>query len=71
VGYLASFAIALIGAAFYFAEESGYVAILQPLTGLEHKYSKLLLITASVLVIGALAFVAGAVQRAGRRTMTP
>jgi Na+/proline symporter len=65
--YLASFAIALAGAALYFAEESGYLAILQPLTGLEHKYSKLLLITACILVSGALAFVAGAVQRAERR----
>lgn len=51
-----TFTVAIAGAALYFLDNAGHVALLQPLTGLEHKYSRLLLITVAVLVIGMVAF---------------
>lgn len=65
--YLASFAVAMVGSGLYFAEETGYLAILQPLTGVEHKYTKLLVISAGVLAFGMLAFALGALLRAQTR----
>ena len=50
---------ALAGAALYFVENAGYVALVEPLTGLEHKYSRLLAISAAVLAIGLGSFTAG------------
>lgn len=61
--YVSSFVVALLGSVLYFAEESGYVSILQPLAGIEHKYTKLLLISVAVLAMGSMAFIAGAMQR--------
>ncbi|MFW5969105.1 MAG: sodium:solute symporter family transporter [Halofilum sp. (in: g-proteobacteria)] len=54
-----AFMAAIAGAALYFLENAGHVAALTPLTGIEHKYSRLLLITVAVLVIGIGAFAAG------------
>ena len=51
--------VALGGAGLYFAENAGYLAVVEPLTGLEHKYSRLLAITAAVLAVGLGAFAAG------------
>jgi len=51
-----AFIAAIAGAALYFLENAGHVAVLTPLTGIEHKYSRLLLITITVLVIGLGAF---------------
>lgn len=48
--------VALGGAVLYFVENAGYIALIEPLTGLEHKYSRLLLISATVLVIGIGSF---------------
>lgn len=50
---------ALGGAVLYFVENAGYVAIIEPLTGLEHKYAHLLAITGTVLVVGIGSFAAG------------
>jgi len=50
--------VALGGAVLYFVENAGYVAVVEPLTGLEHKYSRLLLISATVLAIGIGSFAA-------------
>lgn len=50
---------ALGGAVIYFVENAGYVAIVEPLTGLEHKYARLLAITGAVLVVGICSFAAG------------
>lgn len=50
---------ALGGAATYFVENAGYIAVVEPLTGLEHKYTRLLAITGTVLVIGIGSFAAG------------
>ncbi|HSH43956.1 MAG TPA: hypothetical protein VK973_17670 [Arenicellales bacterium] len=52
-------AAAFAGAGLYFFENAGYYALIEPLTGLEHKYSRLLLISAVVLGIGFATFVAG------------
>ena len=57
--YLAAFAAAMLGAALYFLEAGGYTNLIGALAGLEHKYSKLLLICVAVLASGVLAFVAG------------
>jgi len=57
--YVASFALAMAGAALYFLEAGGHLSLLAPLTGLEHKYSKLLVICLTVLVGGFAAFAAG------------
>jgi len=62
VAVIAAFA----GAALYFLENAGYVTFVTPLTGLEHKYSRLLAITAAVLAIGLGAFAAGARPRPAR-----
>lgn len=50
--YLASFTLALVGAALYFTESSGYSALL----GDAHKYTKLLWISATVMVVGCALF---------------
>lgn len=57
--YVASFAVAMAGAALYFLEESGTVSLIAPLTGFEHKYTKLLVICVAVLAAGCLSFLAG------------
>lgn len=54
-----AFAAAMAGAALYMVEEGGYVSLIEPLTGIAHKYSKLLLITVAVLVVGCGAFALG------------
>ena len=51
-----AFAAAMAGAALYFLESNGYVSLLTQITGLEHKYSKLLVICIGVLAIGMGAF---------------
>ena len=57
--YGVAFAAALSGAALYMVEESGYLSLIQPLTGIEHKYTKLLVICVAVLAIGCGAFALG------------
>ncbi len=59
--YLGSFIIAIVGAALYFMESSGYSALL----GEAHKYTKLLWICLSVLASGCLLFWLG---DAGRKS---
>lgn len=54
--YVGSFALAVTGAALYFFESSGYSQFM----GEYHKYTKLLMISASVLVMGCLLFWFGA-----------
>ena len=58
--YLTAFAAAIAGAALYYAESGGHADIIAPLLGITVKYNKLLLISASVLVIGNGAFALGA-----------
>lgn len=68
---LVTVAAALGGAVLYFVENAGYIAVLEPLTGLEHKYSRLLLITVLVLVIGMGSFAAALRPRAGGSMAAP
>lgn len=64
--YLISFSLALGGAMLYFLESSGYSLLL----GDAHKYTKLLWISASVLLGGCLAFwVGGSIASAKRRSV--
>jgi hypothetical protein len=61
--YLVSFLLAVTGAVLYFTESSGYTTWFNMLFGLEHKYSKLLLISVIVLIGGSLAFAIGSMMR--------
>ncbi|NVK17556.1 MAG: sodium:proline symporter [Methylocystaceae bacterium] len=57
--YLVSFFAALAGAALYMMETGGYLSVMTPLLGLEHKYAKLLVICVSVLGVGMGSFALG------------
>lgn len=57
--YGAAFAAATLGAALYFLEDTGYIDWIGALTGLEHSYPKLLLVTVSVLAVGFASFTVG------------
>ena len=67
--YLIAFAVALGGAGLYFAEDAGYVAIMEPLVGLSHKYSKLLAICGAVMALGCAAFAIGIAAGPRRRAL--
>ncbi len=54
--YVFSLALALTGAVLYFTESSGYTTWFNTIFGIEHKYSKLLIISVVVLLGGNLAF---------------
>jgi Na+/proline symporter len=57
--YLAAFAAAMAGATLYAIESSGGGNLVGALTGLEHKYAKLLVICIGVLAVGNAAFALG------------
>ncbi|MEQ8666902.1 MAG: hypothetical protein RIC16_14370 [Rhodospirillales bacterium] len=57
--YYVSFATAMAGAALYYTEAGGLSDVVGPLTGVEHKYAKLLVISGIVLIAGNAAFVLG------------
>jgi Na+/proline symporter len=57
--FAVAFAAAIAGAALYMVESGGYLSIIEPLTGIAHKYTKLLVISAAVLAIGCGAFALG------------
>ena len=61
--YVVSFLLSVSGALLYFTESSGYTAWFNAAFGMEHKYSKLLLISVIVLGGGILAFLAGSWSR--------
>ena len=61
-----AFALAISGGALYMLEAGGHVQLIEPLTGLAHKYSKLLVICVGVLAGSCGAF-ALATARAGHR----
>ena len=58
-----SFCLAVAGAVLYFTESSGYTSWFNMAFGIEHKYSKLLLISFIVMVGGCVAFLIGAALR--------
>ena len=57
--FIVAFFAAMAGAALYFMETSGYIDLIQPLTGIGPKYTKLLLISSVVLIVGCGAFALG------------
>ena len=57
--FVIAFAIAMAGAALYFLEAGGHLSLIEPMTGIAHKYSKLLAICVTVLAVGCGAFWAG------------
>jgi len=57
--YVTSFLLALAGAALYYLEAGGHLNLIGPLTGIVHKYDKLLLISLAVLTLGSFAFALG------------
>ena len=69
--YAASFCAAMLGAALYFLESSGYTNIIGPWTGVEHKYAKLLVICIVVLILGFSAYAVGMVSNRRNVVATP
>lgn len=61
--YYLSFVTALAGAILYYLEAGGMVGLMTPITGLEHKYAKLLLISGAVMVLGNGYFLLGLIAR--------
>ena len=57
--YLTAFAASLAAACLYFTDTAGYTAVVGGLTGLEHKYSHLLVLCIAALGIGCGAFALG------------
>ncbi|MGM0559500.1 MAG: sodium:proline symporter [Pseudomonadota bacterium] len=64
--YLTAFAAAVLAAAVYFLESSSYTNLVGALAGLEHAYSKLLLLCLLALGVGCGAFVAGRIRKEER-----
>lgn len=62
--YVATFVLAITGAALYFIESAGHTALM----GDMHKYTKLLIISASTLVFGCMLFWLGGLTQAGQNT---
>lgn len=53
---ITSVVAAIGGSLLYFLEDSGYIGWIGTVTGVEHSYSKLLVITIAILVVSMLAF---------------
>ena len=65
--YFTTFAIALLGAVMYYGEAGGHWSLIEPWFGVEHKYSKLLLISGSVMGLGTLLFGVGKLTQPAAR----
>ncbi|BBB29810.1 sodium:proline symporter [Neptunomonas japonica] len=63
--YLATFLLALTGAALYFIESAGHTQLL----GNYHKYTKLLFISASILIVGCVFFWLGSLSNSQKQRM--
>ena len=57
--YMFSFCLAIAGALFYFTESSGYTNWFNMMFGVEHKYTKLLIISVVIMTFGSVAFILG------------
>ena len=64
--FLTAFVVAMAGAALYFFEAGGTVSLIELLTGITHKYSKLLAICVAVLAAGCGAFGIGLMTQRAR-----
>ncbi|GAA3528826.1 hypothetical protein [Zobellella aerophila] len=65
--FMVAFAAAMGGAVLYFLEKARYVDWIGPLTGVEHSYSKLLVITIGILLTGIASFALGLKPRDDRK----
>lgn len=65
-----TFIAALAGGALYMLESAGYTNLLEPLLGYSHKYSKLLIICISILVIGCTSFALGKQPSSNHKPVT-
>lgn len=61
--YGVNFCVAVVASVLYFLENSGYIGWIGALTGVEHSYSKLLVITVVVLLSGFISFALGMERR--------
>jgi solute:Na+ symporter, SSS family len=61
--FVAAFTASIGGSVVYFLESAGHVDWIAPLTGFDHDYSKLLLISLAILSVGCGAFAIGARRR--------
>ncbi len=61
--YLTAFCSSISAAVIYFTDTAGYTTIMVGLTGLEHKYSQLLVLCVAALAMGCGAFILGMVFR--------
>ena len=57
--FVANFVVAFAGAVLYFLEKGGRIDLIGPLFGVEHSYSKLLVITIVILLSGLILFTLG------------
>lgn len=62
---MANFVVALVGAVLYFLEKGGRTDLIGPLFGVEHSYSKLLVITIVILLSGLILFTLGLKPKVG------
>lgn len=62
--YVLTFFCALAGAALYMVEAGGHVSLMTPLLGIEHKYTKLLVICVGIWGVGLTSFALASAQRA-------
>ncbi len=69
--YLVAFFTAMLAAILYFTESSGYSDLIGPMTGLDHKYAKLLFLSGMTLVIGCGAFAIGMMMSGSTRGGEP
>jgi Na+/proline symporter len=56
---IVTFITALAGGVLYMLESSGYTNLLEPWFGFAHKYSKLLIICITILIVGCTSFILG------------
>ena len=64
--YLAAFFSSITAAIIYFTDTAGYTTIMVGVTGLEHKYSQLLVLCIAALAVGCAAFILGIAVRSMR-----
>ncbi|EXJ11830.1 sodium:proline symporter [Nitrincola nitratireducens] len=57
--FAVNFIFAVLGSVLYFLETSGHTNLLGDITGLSHSYSKLLVITFFILIVGLFSFALG------------
>ncbi len=69
--YLVAFFTAMAAAILYFTESSGYSDLIGPMTGLSHKYAKLLFLSGMTLAIGCGAFAIGMMMSGSTRGGEP